>query len=44
LKTKVSKERIGIELAGMLKAKHPLCAFDEVKKYGYWNIIFDIPK
>jgi hypothetical protein len=28
----------------MLKAKHPLSAFYEVKKYGYWNIIFEIPK
>jgi hypothetical protein len=28
----------------MLKAKHPLSAFAEVKKYGYWNIIFDVPK
>jgi tRNA nucleotidyltransferase (CCA-adding enzyme) len=27
LRTKVSKERIGIEVSGMLKAKHPLSAF-----------------
>ena len=44
LRTKVSKERIGIELSGMLKAKHPLSAFSEVRKYGYWNIMFAIPK
>jgi tRNA nucleotidyltransferase/poly(A) polymerase len=44
LQTKVSKERVGIELAGMIKADHPLCALEEVFKYKYWNIIFQIPE
>lgn len=44
LKLKVSKERIGIELAGMLKAKYPLIALEEILKFGFWNIIFSIPE
>lgn len=40
LRTKVSKERIGIELAGMLKAPFPLTGLLEVYRYNFWNIIF----
>ena len=44
LKTKVSRERIGIELAGLLKAQHPWSGMEDVFKYGFWNIIFNIPE
>ena len=44
LKTKVSKERIGIELSGMLKAQHPLKAMEEILRFGFWNIVFQVPE
>ena len=28
----------------MLKADHPLRALEEVLKYDFWNIIFEIPE
>lgn len=27
----------------MLKADHPLCALEEVLKFKFWNIVFEIP-
>jgi len=44
LKTKVSRERIGIELAGLLRAQHPWSGMEDVFKYGFWNIIFKVPE
>ena len=44
LKTKVSKERIGIELSGLLKAQHPWKGMEDIFKFGFWNIIFEIPE
>jgi tRNA nucleotidyltransferase/poly(A) polymerase len=43
LRTKVSKERIGIELAGTLKAPYALTGLWEIYKYKFWNIIFEVP-
>ena len=40
----MSKERIGIELGGMLRAQHPLSALEDIFHYGFWNIIFCIPE
>lgn len=44
LRHKVSKERIGIELAGMLKARYPLIALEEIYNFCFWNTIFCIPE
>ena len=40
LRTKVSKERVGIEMAGTLKAPYALSGLWEIYKYNFWNVIF----
>lgn len=44
LQKKVSKQRVGIELAGLLKAKHFTTGLQDIKDYGLWNIVFQIPQ
>jgi tRNA nucleotidyltransferase/poly(A) polymerase len=44
LKTKVSKERIGTELKGMMKSKDPAGALRLIKTLGLRNIVFATPE
>jgi len=31
-------------LSGLLKAKHFFTGLEDIKNYGLWNIVFEIPK
>ena len=41
---KVSKERIGTELSGVLKSQSPMVGLVDIKEYGLWNIVFEVPE
>jgi tRNA nucleotidyltransferase/poly(A) polymerase len=44
LRTKVSRERIGKELEGMLKSSRPDMAFNYLHELGLFDIVFELPK
>ena len=44
LAQKVSRERIGVEVVGILEGRLPLMGLDWVHKFGLTNVVFRIPK
>lgn len=44
LKAKVSKERIGKELMGMLKSEDPLIALRYIEQTQIWDLVFEVPE
>ncbi len=43
LKTKISRERIGVELRSMLSNDNVFDCFTNFHKKGLWSIIFELP-
>ncbi|KAJ3195784.1 CCA tRNA nucleotidyltransferase, mitochondrial [Irineochytrium annulatum] len=43
-RTKISRERVGIELDKMLKGPHPLKSIELIHDYGFFSEIFSVPE